>query len=210
MNPSDTVQTIDPNKSIHFQEWKECRSSIGRFDKSIAELRKYGFSIITLLIGAQGLIYAKLIDQDKLNNGVLIGIYLTIMLLIFGLYRLDRMYHIFVKGAVNRSKFLEENFLDVNLSTEISAITEKCETARWGDFFYILFCIANYVLVSGALLNFTKIGDIGNAFRQNSFVFLMCTFIVLIAIGTISIFHNRTAKAAYSDYLKDSIQKTNN
>ena len=33
-------------------EWKKCRATIGRLDGTIADLRKYGFSLVTVLITA--------------------------------------------------------------------------------------------------------------------------------------------------------------
>ena len=43
-----------------YLEWKECRSSIGRFDEAITSIRKYGFTLVTALLSADGYIYYKL------------------------------------------------------------------------------------------------------------------------------------------------------
>lgn len=155
--PSDSTDT-DPSKSIHFQEWKECRSSIARFDDKVLNLRKYGFSLLTLLLGSSGFLYAELIKDVNLNNGAVIGIYFAIMLLILGLFRMDRMYQVFLRGAVNRAKTLEDlPDLQMALSKKISELTGKCRTATWGVSLYILFCIANFLLVFGATMDFNQI-----------------------------------------------------
>ena len=38
------------------EEWLECRVTIGRFDGYLADIRKYGFTLVTLLLTASALV----------------------------------------------------------------------------------------------------------------------------------------------------------
>ena len=194
--PKVAVTTnIDPSKSIHFQEWKECRSTISRFDDKVLNLRKYGFSLLTLLLGSSGFLYAELMTDANLNTGAVIGIYFAIMLLILGLFRMDRMYHVFLRGAVNRAKALEDlPDLQMALSKEISEITKKCRTATWGVSLYILFCFANFLLVFGATMNFKSLEDYLRSFITQWHIVLIYVVIALFIISLILLYHSRSKK----------------
>lgn len=194
--PSDSVDT-DPSKSIHFQEWKECRSSIARFDDKVLNLRKFGFSLLTLLLGSSGFLYAELIKDVNLNNGAVIGIYFAIMLLILGLFRMDRMYQVFLRGAVNRAKTLEDlPDLQMALSKKISELTGKCRTATWGVSLYILFCIANFLLVFGATMDFKSLEDFFRSFIIQWHIILIYVVVAVFIISLILLYHSRSKKGA--------------
>ena len=44
---------VEPSASREFllEEWKEARSSVGRFDEYLLNRRRYGFTLATILIG---------------------------------------------------------------------------------------------------------------------------------------------------------------
>lgn len=125
--------------SYLFEEWKECRSSIARFDEIIIDIRKYGFTIITGLLSADAFLFAK-VEELQPREKVVISI--VMMALIFALFVVDRCYEVFLLGAVKRAKKIEDA-LGLGLSTDIQRLTEKAKTDSWGITLYILFIIVS-------------------------------------------------------------------
>lgn len=41
---------------LAFQEWQASRATVGAFDRIQLDLRKYGFSLITILLGVNGIV----------------------------------------------------------------------------------------------------------------------------------------------------------
>jgi hypothetical protein len=94
------------------EEWKECRSTIARLDGILADLRKYSFSLVTVLITATGFFITKA-DQISLP-AVSIGI----MVLITALFAVDRYYTLLLNGAVERALNLEGPDLEEDLERD--------------------------------------------------------------------------------------------
>ncbi len=118
-------------------EWKECRSSIDRFDKLIADVRKYGFTLITGLLTAGAFAFAKL-DGAALTPAVRVGASVVLMTLVFGLFTVDRYLRMFSRAAVTRARQLEQS-LALNLTQMISAVAEGSGTSTWATWLYTLF-----------------------------------------------------------------------
>jgi hypothetical protein len=56
-------------------EWKECRTSIDRFDKLLVDLRKTGFGFITAIVGAAALLQSQVAGAPELKFSVFVIIY---------------------------------------------------------------------------------------------------------------------------------------
>jgi hypothetical protein len=74
-------------------EWKECRGTM-RFDGVLADLRKYGFGLVTALITAVGFL-----GQTTVSSAVRLAVPTTIMMLIVILFALDRYYLLLLNAA---------------------------------------------------------------------------------------------------------------
>jgi hypothetical protein len=146
MSPPEVSTSLEDN--ISFQEWKECQKSLETFDKMILDLRKYGFGLITILFGADGFLFS----QVALGDIAILGIYFALLVLITGLFRLDRVHEIFLRAAVSRAMELEDD-LGLGLSRTISEWSRKRKTATWGIYLYISFCIAAFILTIGGIVN---------------------------------------------------------
>ncbi len=85
-------------------EWQECRNTIARLDKSLAEFRKYSFTIVTGLITA-GSLLGKQTPSDFTQATVLA----SIMWLIAVLFIVDRIYVVIQSAAVERALDIEES-----------------------------------------------------------------------------------------------------
>ena len=112
------------NESI-FQEWIECRSTIGRFDGYLFKVRILGLSIF--LTGFT--VTATLVQKGiELNALMLLGALAVFFFLLVTIYLLDRYYERMLLVAVNRSSGLEAHYLEgfqIGLTTEIEFFKNK-------------------------------------------------------------------------------------
>lgn len=138
---------MDLDNNPEFREWNVCQDSIRKFDEMILDIRKYGFTLLTVLLSADGFLYAK----TDLKSAQAIGIYLALMALIFGLFLVDRCHEVFLRGAVQRAHELEGK-LNMGISTRITLFSRNLHTATWGTSLYVFFCIANTCLIMGVLV----------------------------------------------------------
>ena len=93
-------------------EWQECRTTIGRLDSTIADLRKFGFSLVTVLITASGFL-----GQQVPSSESKMSVSIAIMILIAVLFAVDRYYTLLLNGAVEKALDLEGpkiNFQDLS------------------------------------------------------------------------------------------------
>jgi hypothetical protein len=99
---SATVTAMAPFPTAgDLTEWQECRATIGRLDGTIADLRKFGFSLVTVLITASSF-------QGERTRSVSIAI----MTLIAALFAVDRYYTLLLNAAVERALDLEGPRID--------------------------------------------------------------------------------------------------
>jgi hypothetical protein len=133
--------TIKDRSEHLFNEWKECRSSIERFDKIIVDIRKYGFTLLTGLLSADAFLFAKL-PELSLEGKAAVSI--LMMVLIYALFMVDRYHEIFLRGAVQRAKVIESE-LELGLTTTISKVSEDTKTDTWGVKLYKWFIFASAV-----------------------------------------------------------------
>ena len=128
---------------LAYQEWLLCQRSLESFDRMILELRRFGFSLVTLLVGASGFLYA----VEGMSAITVLGIDFALLVLIVGLFRLDRAHEVFLRAVVLRTMKLEEE-LGLGLSRTITKWSKP--TATWGDKLYSAFCVAATGLAIGA------------------------------------------------------------
>lgn len=83
-------------------EWKECRVTIARFDGFLADTRKYGFTLVTVLLTANALVVSSNNAVDRPAASI------VVMALLFALFMLDNYYLDVVRGAVSRARELEK------------------------------------------------------------------------------------------------------
>ena len=92
------------SQEILLEEWREARRSIGRFDEYLLNLRRYGFTLATILIGANAYLS---ITPDVLPWAKA-GAAAAIMLLIFALFLLDHHVKTLQSVALYRAAELEK------------------------------------------------------------------------------------------------------
>ena len=93
---------ITTTGDLRFEEWRECRDLIGRLDGTLADLRKYGFSLVTTLLTAGGIVTS--LTNGRPARAVASEV---IMVLVAALFGLDAYYSTALGGAVDRALNLE-------------------------------------------------------------------------------------------------------
>src|SRR5271169_6784431 len=106
-----------PSYGNALDEWKEARSVIARFDNNLHDLRKYGFSFVTALLAANGLISQG--GSSVVSFGVKAGILVATMGLIVTLKLLDTHYRRFQEAVSIRGRILEDR-LNIDLTKDLS------------------------------------------------------------------------------------------
>lgn len=139
-----------PDKDVdnHLEEWKQARDVLQFFDDKSHDLRKYGFSFVTVLLTAEGI----LIPTKDVNASAPIkfAIFFVTLLLILALNLIDKNYRVYQKAAAMRALVLEK-MLNLELS---ETITERYQSEHinrnvwWLYFFFILsvFGLGSYSL----------------------------------------------------------------
>src|SRR5215467_10498634 len=88
--------------SARSNEWTECRTTIGRLDTILQDLRKYGFTLISGLLTA-----SSFIGYGSGNPGAGVGAFIAVMCLVAGLFSVDIYYSVLQSAAVERALDLE-------------------------------------------------------------------------------------------------------
>ena len=173
---------------LDFQEWKKCHASIDHFNKTIVDLRKYGFTLITVLLSADGFLYAKFLKDGNPPYGAAVGVCIALMLLIVGLFRVDRFHEIFLRAAVVRAEILEED-LKMKITSTISEFSKECKTATWGTWLYVLFCTANALLAITPVIKLGKLPAFGTPVTERDWYISIVAVLGLAAVGYIIVRH---------------------
>jgi len=135
------TEKVDLKNDSAFKEWVQTQQVNSSLDTMILDIRKYGFSFITVLITAQGF----LLGQVALNRISVLGIFIALLVLINVLFTVDRMHEVFLRGAVLNAMRIEKD-LALGLSRSIAFWSEKGRTATWGVTSYAGFSFAAWVL----------------------------------------------------------------
>jgi hypothetical protein len=132
--------TLQPRS---LDEWKECRSTIDRFDRLLVDVRKYGFTLLTGLLTAGAFAFVKL-DTTPVPDAARVGISLVLMVLVLGLFTVDRYIEMLLRAAVTRARTLE-TALGLRLTHMLSSVAESVGTATWATWLYTLFVLSAIV-----------------------------------------------------------------
>ncbi len=130
---------VQTSNDYAFDEWKEARHVIEKFDDRQHDLRKYGFTFLSALIAADSL--TKLFSG--VDDRIRIAVISVTLLLTVALRILDKSYSLFMEAASVRAKVLEVK-LNLELTEGISYRYQK-------DKFYLysLMVYESFAIVSG-------------------------------------------------------------
>ena len=157
-------------------EWQECRATTARFDGYLSDTRKYGFTLVTILLTANALVVDKNTAVDRPAASI------VVMVLVFALFLLDNYYWVVLRAAVDRSKQLEQNQLK-GVGTQLSAwIGKQVKDTHATDL--ILGLYALFVLVAAGIGLTAGLASGANAAAGNALVFTVAG-VQLVAMGYI-------------------------
>jgi hypothetical protein len=122
-------------------EWKECRSTIDRFDKLLVDLRKTGFGVVTALVGAATFVFTQSSAATK------VGIFCMLILLIVTLYLIDRVHQVWLTETVRVARELEAR-LDFKLTRRISSEFRGGDATILGFLLYVALLLATFAIFS--------------------------------------------------------------
>jgi hypothetical protein len=134
--------STQPSLGNALDEWKEARSVIARFDNNIHDLRKYGFSFVTALLAANGLLSQG--GTSVVPVEVKAAILVATMGLIVTLKLLDTHYRLFQKAASMRCRILE-NRLNLDITNDISFFYDLGYLHHW---MYVQFLYYGFVTLT--------------------------------------------------------------
>jgi hypothetical protein len=121
------------------QEWAECRTTIGRLDGILADIRKYGFSLVTLLLTATALVPTANPAADRVAASS------VVIVLVIVLFLMDRYWWVLLRTAVGRAYELEQG-LGIEISSRLSKVAQASHNTQAASLIY-----ATFVLVSGGV-----------------------------------------------------------
>jgi hypothetical protein len=168
-----------PKRTHNLTEWKECRATVARFDKIIADLRKYGFILLAALLTAKTYLFLEAIKSPA-ELGARFGVSLVTMLLIYALFVVDRYHEVMMRAALNRSSALEKE-LGMSLTWSVSMAAKNSGIDRWGLRLYMLFIAVSFVV--SAVTYLALLTQVVNTFAfwpHGVFLLLSCA----LAVGT--------------------------
>jgi hypoxanthine phosphoribosyltransferase len=139
-----------------FSEWKEARISIDRFDNITVDLRKYGFSFITLLLSSTSIF----LDVENLLSPLpLIIVPIVIAILTLSLFLADSYYQVLLLATIMHAQHLEninkeiisantsqQMYYGLNLTNYLQDKVQKTNAHLYVVFFYCLFLSASSLL----------------------------------------------------------------
>lgn len=109
--PKPVAPAVVSPDDLRFKEWSECRTTVGRFDTILEDLRKYGFSIITGLLAASsflsffGVVVTSGLPAPYIE--VRTAVFAAIISLIAALFFVDTYYEVLLSAAVERALDIE-------------------------------------------------------------------------------------------------------
>jgi hypothetical protein len=121
------------SRDFSFNEWQEARSILARYDNNLHDLRKYGFSFITALLAANGLISVG--GTSTVPATVKAAILMATLGLIVALKLLETHYRLFQKAASIRARLLE-NRLNIDVTNDLSLFYDL---QRWWRYVQALY-----------------------------------------------------------------------
>lgn len=140
------------DKEHFFEEWNTIRELLNNYDERIHEIRKYGFSFVTALLAAQGILFNSTTIQDSIKFAVL----LVTIVLIVALTSFERSYQLIQEAAAIRASYLEK-ILNLELTETISHQFEYKDVRKYELIVYVLL-ISGTLVLSFFTISFKYVG----------------------------------------------------
>ena len=145
---SGGVQVIASDRvdNNFLKEWETARDVLTTFDNRLHELRKYGFSFITVFLTASTILF------DEFPENIKFVILTVTLVLILALFLMDRFYQVFIKSSALRARILER-MLNIELTEVITERYRYSKARHLVTFMYILFIFGVWLLGRAVLID---------------------------------------------------------
>jgi hypothetical protein len=131
------VNGLPSEPSDHrLEEWTECRTTIGRLDSILADIRKYGFSLVTVLLTANALITTANPVTDRVAASS------VVIVLVIVLFLMDRYWWVLLRRAAFRASELEKG-LGIEISGLLGSVAKASHNTQAASFIYAIFVLVS-------------------------------------------------------------------
>lgn len=120
------------------QEWQECRQTIARFDGILADTRKYGFTLVTILLTANALVTSANPVIDRVAAST------VVMALLLTLFLMDNYYWVLLRATVARADAIEAT--GTHISGVVGTVGRKAHASG-----LVLALYGLFVLIAGGI-----------------------------------------------------------
>ena len=114
-------------------EWQECRQTMARFDGILSDTRKYGFTLVTVLLTANALVTTANPVVDRTAASI------VVMALLLVLYLIESYYNALLRATASRAIALEGNH--DHISGRLSVVASRPQVKFLVSAVYVLFVI---------------------------------------------------------------------
>jgi len=169
-SPSDQIDRLP--------EWQECRATVGRFDGYLEDTRKYGFSLVTLLLAANAVVVPPAVRPAAA---------IMVLALLLALFMIDNFYWVMLKKAVKRAMALEG-------SGQISSLLKDQAEASHATVLVLAF-YGLFVLIAGVVPIFSILASDS---PRLSWVLLIVLAVLIVAAAMTAVYVLVEPKSAVS------------
>ncbi|MBV8528912.1 MAG: hypothetical protein JOZ75_11390 [Candidatus Dormibacteraeota bacterium] len=120
------------------QEWSESRATLGRMDGIVADLRKYGFTLVTVLLTATALITPADPVTDRVASSA------VVMALILVLFLMDRYWWGLLREAAARASELEKELGGIVITQRLGAVATRISNTKAASAVYAVFVLVAF------------------------------------------------------------------
>lgn len=201
--PADEIAHKDTIYNFELEslrdEWKEARGTIDRFDKLSVDIRKYGFSMIALIISSSTIIF----DAAEVENPLpLVIVPIVVGILTLGIYLADSYYQILLLSSILHGRQLENVHKEIlcnrvkkqiyfgwNLTNYIEDRVQKSRAYLYTILIYELFLLISFLMGIFSLLSY-QLNSTNYPIKQYLFIligsFLVCIIFLLLTNRSIN------------------------
>jgi hypothetical protein len=171
------------------EDWKECRTTIGRLDTILEDLRKVGFSIITGLLTASTFLNflgtSTTPGVSAPTTDVRAVVFIIVMVLVAALFSVDTYYQVLLSGAVERALDLEAQ--TTNPPLRVTKYLSNNATRSGISFIILALYIVLLATAEGMGLFATGLNDLAFAW-PGTWVWVPGVGIGILVVGIIAAF----------------------
>lgn len=185
-SPASAIGSGDPRFD---KEWAECRTTIGRLDTVLVDLRKLGFSFITTLLAAGAILsflgIQTVADVSAPPIPTRAAPFVSIVVLIVALFFLDSYYEVLLSAAVERALDIEtltDPAIRLTKYIGINAGRSRASNITLGLYLFLLLAACGLAVLAATTKTTVAKGVSSVSFEWNPFAFGIVGLGIFIAL----------------------------